>query len=802
MKKLLSILASPWLATILLIIFATTVSIATFIESRQSTEIAWKLVYNAKWFELILLLGVINLSLSVFQRKLYRKQKFSIFLFHMAFVVILFGAGITRYFGFEGTMQIREGQSSNEVIVGGSEIVKLPFKLHLNDFIIEYYPGSQNPSGFASKVVLDDKEEGIFEERKIYMNNILKHKGYRFYQSSYTEDQKGTILSVSKDLIGTNITYLGYILLALGMIWSLFNSKSRFAFLIRRHTVTTSIAFLLLLGNSAIANDSIPKVDIPEIPLSHAEAFGEILVRDPQGRTKPINTLAEDIFRKVNRKDAYKEQKAIQVLLGMFVYPNNWQNEKIVYAGKNVPGIIDIEGKYASLKECYIGQRVFLSSMQAMQAYRIPPAQRSKAQNDLIRFDERINILYQWFGGTMLNIFPVPGDTTTNWYNPINIQGRVSSADSVFLYSVIHVYFGEVRNAMESGNWQTADEIVTGIKQFQQKYGDNMPSEKKVSLEKWYYKAQVFKRISNYYLLFGLILLIIILVQVFKPSVKAKWPEQILVLLLGGTLIIHTIGLGIRWYLSGHAPWSNAYETMVFIAWSGVLAGILFVGKNKTALALAAILAWIFLFAGHMSWMDPQLTNLVPVLKSKWLVIHVAIITSSYGFLGIGTLMAFVNLIMMSLQNQKNYKYSQESISNLSRIIELVTTLGVYLLTIGTFLGAVWANVSWGRYWAWDPKETWALITILVYAIVLHFRLIPALKGQVLFNFSSVIAYASVMMTYFGVNYYLSGLHSYATGDPAPIPKGVYYALRVIAIVTLAAIMNQVALKRKGLVDK
>jgi cytochrome c-type biogenesis protein CcsB len=296
--------------------------------------------------------------------------------------------------------------------------------------------------------------------------------------------------------------------------------------------------------------------------------------------------------------------------------------------------------------------------------------------------------------------------------------------------------------------------------------------------------------------LFGIILLTIVLAKIFNTRIKGYKVQNVLVFLIGLTLLIHTIGLGIRWFISGHAPWSNAYETMIFIAWSAVLAGLIFSSRNKFAPAIAAIMASVYMVVGSMSWMDPQLTNLVPVLKSKWLIIHVAVITSSYGFLGIGGLMAFVNLLIMSFKTKNNQKRIEQHTSNLSRIVELVLTSGVFLVAIGTFLGAVWANVSWGRYWAWDPKETWALITVLVYSIVLHLRLIPSLKSEVLFNFLALIAYASVLMTYFGVNYYLSGLHSYATGDPAPVPKGVYYALGVIALVTLSAIMNSKTLKK------
>ncbi len=788
MKKIVSVLASPVLMVSLLLAFGIAMAVATFIESRQSTEIAWKLVYNAKWFELIMLLGAINLSFSVFTRKLYKLSKFSIFLFHISFVVIILGAGITRYTGLEGTIQIREGQQSNLLQVSKTEILRLPFYLHLEDFIIDYYPGSQNPSGFKSKIVLLDAEKGIEEPREVYMNNILKHRGYRFYQSSYHTDFKGTVLSVSRDRFGTAITYMGYFLLTLGMAWSLFNRQSRFLQLIfQKKTNTLACILLLAASSSAWANAD----SIPVIPAEHAAKFGDLLVRDEQGRTKSLNTLSEDVFRKVHRKTNYQGQSALQVLLGMFVYPEQWQYAKLVYAGKNAPTLIGLEGKYASLAECYVGNGFFISSMEALKAYRLPPAQRTKAQNDLIRFDERLNILYHWFGGQMLNVFPSNTDTSSVWYNPINLAQSAYGSDTNYLNKLLPVYFSEVRTAMQSGNWQLADELVISLKNYQLAKGKDLPSDRLVKMEKWYYKAFLFKRIASLYLWLGLILLISGLIKIFIPAFRTGWLQKGLTTLIGITLLAHTAGLALRWVISGHAPWSNAYESMVFIAWSGVFAGILFARKNSGLLAVAAILAWVYLFAGHMSWMDPQITNLVPVLKSKWLVIHVAVITSSYGFFGVGSIMAFLNMLLLSIRNRNTQKRIDANIDELTRIIEISLTIGLYLLTVGTFLGAIWANVSWGRYWAWDPKETWALITVLVYAVVLHLRLIPATKGVLIFNFLSLVAYASVLMTYFGVNYFLSGLHSYAAGDPMPVPKGVYISLGVIVVLALAAWFNQ-----------
>jgi cytochrome c-type biogenesis protein CcsB len=250
---------------------------------------------------------------------------------------------------------------------------------------------------------------------------------------------------------------------------------------------------------------------------------------------------------------------------------------------------------------------------------------------------------------------------------------------------------------------------------------------------------------------------------------------------------VHTLGLAIRWYISGHAPWSNGYEALIYISWASMLAGVLFSRRTAAPLAVTAVLSWMILYTAHLSWMDPQLTNLVPVLKSYWLTIHVSVIASSYGFMGLAALLGFLNLVLMGLQSAANRENVHETIRSLSMIMEMTIIAGLGLLSIGTFLGGVWANESWGRYWAWDPKESWALVTILVYAFITHMRFIPGLRGLFPFNLAAVTGFSSVIMTYFGVNYYLSGMHSYATGDPVPIPCFVYWTLGIILAVSITA---------------
>ena len=292
------------------------------------------------------------------------------------------------------------------------------------------------------------------------------------------------------------------------------------------------------------------------------------------------------------------------------------------------------------------------------------------------------------------------------------------------------------------------------------------------------------------------IFIIVLFTQVLSSRTNFKWIIRVLVGIIIALFALHTLGLAIRWYVAGHAPWSNGYETMIYISWGTVLSGLLFSRNSKITLATTAILASVTLMVANLSWLDPQVTNLVPVLKSYWLVIHVAIITASYSFLGVGALLGFLNLILIGLQNKNNFSRLKGTIEELTNINEMNLIIGVFLVTIGTFLGAVWANESWGRYWGWDPKETWALVTVLVYSFIIHMRLIPGMNGVYGFNFAALIGFSSVLMTYFGVNYYLSGMHSYAAGDPVPVPTFVYYTVAIVFLVSLQSYINHLRMNK------
>jgi cytochrome c-type biogenesis protein CcsB len=300
----------------------------------------------------------------------------------------------------------------------------------------------------------------------------------------------------------------------------------------------------------------------------------------------------------------------------------------------------------------------------------------------------------------------------------------------------------------------------------------------------------IFERLFPFYATIGLLMLIGLIISVIRGARNVSLFVRILSWILFAGFLFHTFGLGIRWYVAGHSPLSNGYESMIFISWVTLLAGFIFSRRSAFALSATAVLAGMTLMVAHLSFMDPEITNLVPVLKSYWLTLHVSVITGSYGFLGLGAVLSIIVMILMMLSDKKNIDRISHTIDELTVINFRTLTLGIYFLTIGTFLGAVWANESWGRYWGWDPKETWSLITIIVYTIVTHSRMIPGMKDIYTFNLLSLFAFSSVLMTYFGVNYYLSGMHSYAAGNAAPVPVFVYVAVIVLVALSLVAYMK------------
>ena len=898
---------------ILLALLAIGAGYATFIENDFGTSTARVLVYNNLWYETILVLTTINLTGIIFKYKMWKNK--ARFIFHSSFVIILIGAGITRYAGYEGIMQIPEGETENRMLslepylqvtikdgdqvyyqeyqkefttlfknmnnfsyeipfgdkklnlsykdflfakkesskMGlltveatingksqdiklpglrsqkglerelifdnvsvkleyGSKIVELPFSIKLNDFQLDRYPGSMSPSSYASEVTVL-KEDGKTYDYRIFMNRTMHEGNFLFFQSSYFPDETGTVLSVNNDP-GKWPTYLGYFLLTLGLIMNFFDKKSRFwkltKFVSSRNLASIAIACIFLFStNSLFANEEAANSsNINELAQTNqileylnkfknestytAENFAKLVTQSSGGRMKPLSSLNMEIIQKLSGKATLFEMNADQLVLGMITRPDIWSDLKVIKIKtpklKKFLGIDENE-KYIAFSEVFKDGKYLLSG-EAEAALQVKPMDRGTYEKDIIQLDERLNIIYSVFNGTLFNIYPKVQDGSekdnNKWYNPLDAMQNFKNQNQVAVESMTRGFI----NSIVDNNWEEANKFLSMITIYEQKAGSSViPSESKINNEIIFNKLDIFFKVTMAYMLLGIIMLIVAFYVVFNPKVQPKKTTSIFFVILALLFSIHTFGMGFRWIISGHAPWSDTYESLLYISWSAVFAGVIFFRKSLLALSAAVIVAAIFMFTAHLTGIDPQITNLVPVLKSYWLTIHVSILTASYGFFGLGAILGFMTLIMFIFR--KNRPHIDETIKTVVAITEIALIIGLAAVTIGNFLGGVWANESWGRYWGWDPKETWAYVSIVVYAIVVHLRFVKPLSTPFVFATASLLAFSSILMTYFGVNFYLSGMHSYATGDPVPIPAWVYYVLTIVIVTIALAFRNR-----------
>jgi cytochrome c-type biogenesis protein CcsB len=470
------------------------------------------------------------------------------------------------------------------------------------------------------------------------------------------------------------------------------------------------------------------------------------------------------------------------------VHPELWRNVSLVkVSDERIKQLLGVTESRIPLTAFFDeqGQYKLLEPVKA--AFAKMPAFRNVYEKEIINTDERVNICFMILNGDMFNLFPGP-TKETKWYAPGSHPVGMASADSLFISRGFDLF----KESLSGKGEINARQIIASIAAYQSKFGSSyLPSESRKNTEIFYNSLNPFKRVFPLYLLFGFTLLIILFVNVFRQKVAGMKVRMVFTILLGLVFLLHTFGLILRWYVSGHAPWSNGYESMVYVAWAAMLAGVIFGRKYPMVISTAAMLSGIILFVAHLNWMNPEITHLVPVLNSYWLMIHVAIITASYGFIGMSAFIGLMVLILFSISNSKNSKNVKGLVLQLTTISEMSVTVGLYMLTIGTFLGGVWANESWGRYWGWDSKETWALVTVVIYSFVAHMRLIPSLKGIYNYTVATVIGFSSVLMTYFGVNYYLSGLHSYGRGSVDSVHWSVWVILTVIIGLLLISNLKQ-----------
>ena len=707
--------------------------------------------------------------------------------------VVLYGGK-----GYAGSEEVFAIQHLNFKLSYGSKYYTTPFRVKLRDFQLDRYPGSMSPSSYAAEVSIIDGEK--VSDYRIFMNNVLNYKGFRFFQSSYDKDEQGTILSVNHDWWGTLVTYIGYVLLALGFILVFLTQETRYKALSDKlKKLSAMIIFSLFISESAFANDSIYLNNEYSFNTSHVSKFDALVVQDNGGRLKPVHTLTAEYLRKIYGKDSFEGQSATEVILDMMNDPVNLSKKPLIKIShqklRNLISNTDRDSKYLRVpfKDFFDDNGRYILASDVAIAYEKLPKDRDQYDKDLIKVDERVNICFAIFGGGIFRFFPIPNDSNNTWVTYMQ-SSNFKGNDSLFVANIMPMYFKGLKEGLETNNWVTADTIITYIQKFQSRYGDEvMPKQTKIDLEISYNKLKIFSRLFIYYSLVGFLLLTVIIMGLFKNNKLLLFLIQFFTWLIIFGFITHIAGLILRWYISGHAPWSNGYESMIYIAFATVLSGIIFSRRSSLTLAATAIVSGLLLMVAHLNWLDPEITNLVPVLNSYWLMIHVSIITASYGFFSLGSILGLIALWLIIFTSSANKNKLKHTLSELTIINEKTLEVGLFMLAIGTFLGGVWANESWGRYWGWDPKETWALVSILIYTFVLHMRFIPSLRNNLIFNIASMFAIWTIIMTYFGVNYYLSGLHSYAAGDPMPIPNFVYY---LSALMFITAVLAKLKFKK------
>lgn len=710
----------------------------------------------------------------------------------------------------------------------GSTRIELPFSIICRDFTLDKYPGSEVASSFASQVTINDKRTNYKRDQRIFMNNVMDYDGYRFFQSSYDlddpqtpENEEGTKLSVNHDALGTNITYIGYLLMTLGMILSLFAPVGRFKELLgridksrvrRESALGVLLVASLAFSGQALAQEHDHKHDHAEhqhataaadtveiihrvISAEHSDELASLLVLDFEGRIIPMHTMADQLLRKIYGASAYGDTNAVQTIMSMHMYPDYWMKQEIILVPMAVREQLHLD-EYASYEKLAGPDGQFKWLKEYNISHQRLESRRSEFDKKLIKLVERFQVLQSIFGWQYMKIIPVKGAANNSWFVPLSME--LMQKDSISSGIVLR-YLDALHEGAGKNSFGLALDQLNTLKSLQREVaGELAPSESHVKLEISYNKMNVFKNVKNGYFTVGFLLLILFFARIFRESNplrekrfrRTTIPFVVLIALL---FAYHGAGLAMRWYISGHAPWSNGYEAIVFIAWVTMIAGFIFSRKNPAVLAATAILAFFMVFVSELNLMDPEITPLQPVLKSYWLMIHVAIITGSYGFLGLGAILSLLNMFIYVFRTKRNGSRVTSHINEITAISELTITIGLFMLTIGTFLGGIWANESWGRYWGWDPKETWALVSVLAYAVILHLRYIPACRGKFLFNAVSLWGYAFILFTFFGVNFYLVGLHSYAQGEGlGRIPPGIIIAVIAFILFTaIAAIRNK-----------
>ena len=735
---------------------------ATIVEKSQGTDYAHAHYYGAWWFILIWAVLAALGAFYIIKRKVKCASTLAL---HLSFIIILLGALLTHVSAKRGMIHLRIGQPTDTYMAQdeeqGMKEEKLPFSLCLQKFEAKMHDGTNAVADYSSKFTVidgDDKSEG-----EVSMNNIYSHRSYRLYQSSYDEDGKGSVLAINADPYGIPVTYTGYALLFISLVWMLFDPKGGYRKLLKSPLLKKGalmIALILSMANiqTLHAESATGNLQNAVLPKETAEKFGElhILYND---RICPVQTFALDFCKKIYGARSYQGLTAEQVLSGWVFYGNTWANEPFIKIKSG-------EMKSAMNLPDYASLNTFFN--REMGGYTIGPyvqeyynGQQDKFHQQAADIDGKIQIIMELREGISLKVLPytftknvkatkdhpfIKAGTTT-WFSPVDkLPQAVEQQHALYIKNVFSLLNGDVK----AGNISRVNEFFAKMKKYQEiSSGNSLPTNTQ-------YKAE---RINNAFpfatilfmanLTLGFIALFYTIYRMMKKR-EIKVLNIALPILLGISFLALTFGLALRWIISGNIPMSNGYESMLTVAWFVMLISILMQLRIRIVMVFGFLISGFFLLVSHINQMDPAIGQMMPVLNSPLLSIHVSIIMMSYALLSLTFICGIMGICMRS---------HGEELQALSRLFlyPALTTMG-----FGIFIGAIWANVSWGNYWSWDSKETWALVTFMIYAVVVHTQSLPVFRKPLVYHIYITLAFLSIAMTYFGVNYFLTGMHSYA----------------------------------------
>ena len=667
----------------LYILIVVCIGFATVVEKYRGTAYVGEHIYGAWWFSALWAVLTVASLAYIMKQRLYKRM--AVMLLHLSFVVILAGALVTHLTARRDTIHLRMAEKYR---------LSTTIQITLKEFRIINYPGTDTPLDYQSKIGLtfhgSRSEVSNDDEVLVSMNNIGNIDGYRLFQSSYDTDGEGVTLGVSYDPYGIAITYLGYLLLLIGIIATLFSRKTHMRLLY--HKAMRSMVLLFIIHYSCVpmvASGQSPgalfasAASLPVVEEDIAHRMGTIQVLY-NNRICPLNTVATDFLIKMTGSASWKGYSADEVFFSWMIYYSPWEQELLLNNTKKKGA------------------------------------------------EDRNAVVEMFYNGQFTRIFPYRIGETVCWFSPGGqiLPREIPVKEQFFIKQSMDF----LTEAIVTGQRERALEIIAKIKLFQRDMiGDVLPSDRKTQAELFYNKLR-----------------------------SIKFP------------VFLTAQLGLRWWLSGHIPLSNGYETMLFMAWMLLMLTIVLFRKFRVVIVLGPLAALCCMLVAMMTGGSSQLSPLMPVLQSPLLSLHVMTVMCAYSLFALQMLISVYALVLMKRNNSslilrpfgsKRAKPGRTHHSSLFRITALSQLLlypAVFLLTVGIFLGAVWANVSWGNYWSWDPKESWALITFMVYAVPFHSASIPLFHHPRFYHLYMIVAFFAVLITYFGVNFLLGGMHSYA----------------------------------------